>query len=102
MLALSPPLFSTFEWALEDPINHDQNINICREAELLDSLLHFPLPLPQPQVEHEKSSVFDRNTGDVMAVKKINHNASERDRRRKINSLFSSLRSLLPASDQTV
>lgn len=101
MLALSPPLFSTFEWALEDPINHDQNItNICRETELLDSLLHFPLP--RPQVEHEKSSVFDRNTGDVMAVKKINHNASERDRRRKINSLFSSLRSLLPASDQTV
>ncbi|KAJ6700146.1 ACHAETE-SCUTE TRANSCRIPTION FACTOR-RELATED [Salix purpurea] len=32
-------------------------------------------------------------------VKKLHHNASERDRRKKINSLYSSLRSLLPASD---
>ncbi|EEF30835.1 DNA binding protein, putative [Ricinus communis] len=33
-------------------------------------------------------------------VKKLNHNASERDRRKKMNTLYSSLRSLLPASDQ--
>jgi len=35
-------------------------------------------------------------------VKKLNHNASERDRRKKINSLYSSLRSLFPASDGMV
>ncbi|CAH2074211.1 unnamed protein product [Thlaspi arvense] len=32
--------------------------------------------------------------------KKLNHNASERDRRRKLNSLYSSLRALLPPSHQ--
>ncbi|EFH49396.1 predicted protein [Arabidopsis lyrata subsp. lyrata] len=32
--------------------------------------------------------------------KKLNHNASERDRRRKLNALYSSLRDLLPLSDQ--
>ncbi|MED6184704.1 hypothetical protein PIB30_050081 [Stylosanthes scabra] len=34
-------------------------------------------------------------------AKKLNHNASERHRRKKINALYSSLRSLLPLSDQT-
>ncbi|KAI3968275.1 hypothetical protein MKX01_018578 [Papaver californicum] len=34
-------------------------------------------------------------------VKKLNHNASERDRRKKLNNLYSSLRSLLPGSDHT-
>ncbi|OMP07153.1 hypothetical protein COLO4_07587 [Corchorus olitorius] len=33
-------------------------------------------------------------------VKKLNHNASERDRRKKVNNLYSSLRSLLPAAAQ--
>ncbi|KAG7549434.1 Helix-loop-helix DNA-binding domain superfamily [Arabidopsis thaliana x Arabidopsis arenosa] len=32
--------------------------------------------------------------------KKLNHNASERDRRRKLNALYSSLRALLPLSEQ--
>ncbi|KAE8691694.1 hypothetical protein F3Y22_tig00110885pilonHSYRG00092 [Hibiscus syriacus] len=31
-------------------------------------------------------------------VKKLNHNASERDRRKKVNGLYSSLRSLLPVA----
>ncbi|CAN6830425.1 hypothetical protein HID58_058109 [Brassica napus] len=34
-------------------------------------------------------------------MKKLNHNASERERRKKINTMFSSLRSCLPASDQS-
>ncbi|KAL9681193.1 hypothetical protein QQ045_012974 [Rhodiola kirilowii] len=34
-------------------------------------------------------------------AKKVNHNASERHRRKKINELYSSLRSLLPASEQS-
>ncbi|XP_020549797.1 transcription factor ORG2-like [Sesamum indicum] len=34
-------------------------------------------------------------------VKKLNHNAVERDRRRKMNTLFSTLRSLLPSDDQS-
>ncbi|WCJ34080.1 basic helix-loop-helix (bHLH) DNA-binding superfamily protein [Euphorbia peplus] len=39
-------------------------------------------------------------TADSNMVKKLNHNASERDRRKMLNHLYSSLRSLLPASDQ--
>ncbi|KAI4381545.1 hypothetical protein MLD38_007610 [Melastoma candidum] len=39
-----------------------------------------------------------RNVG--LMVKEVNHNATERNRRRKINSLYSSLRSLLPQPDQ--
>ncbi|KAM6571669.1 hypothetical protein CsatA_015749 [Cannabis sativa] len=37
---------------------------------------------------------------DPTIIKKLCHNASERDRRKRINSLYSSLRSLLPAADQ--
>ncbi|XP_038882376.1 transcription factor ORG2-like [Benincasa hispida] len=37
---------------------------------------------------------------DLMASRRLNHNASERNRRTKINLLFSSLRSVLPPHDQ--
>lgn len=37
--------------------------------------------------------------GNGVVTKRLNHNASERDRHKKIKSLFSSLRSCLPASD---
>ncbi|OMO69276.1 hypothetical protein CCACVL1_19576, partial [Corchorus capsularis] len=50
-----------------------------------------------------KSQSIDQSaasTSNPNVAKKLNHNAKERDRRRQINSLFSSLRSLLPASDQ--
>ncbi|CAA7033963.1 unnamed protein product [Microthlaspi erraticum] len=36
----------------------------------------------------------------TVSEKKLNHNASERDRRKKLNTLYSSLRALLPASEQ--
>ncbi|ESQ40324.1 hypothetical protein EUTSA_v10014371mg [Eutrema salsugineum] len=45
----------------------------------------------------EKEEEEDRGT---VFEKKLNHNASERDRRRKLNALYSSLRALLPPSDQ--
>lgn len=35
-------------------------------------------------------------------LKKMSHNANERDRRKKLNSLYSTLRSLLPVSEQKV
>ena len=48
------------------------------------------------------STTHDITDGDPTIVKKQNHNASERDRRKKINFLYSSLRALLPAADQMV
>lgn len=39
-------------------------------------------------------------SGDAKMVKKLFHNANERDRRQKLNVLYSSLRSLLPRADQ--
>lgn len=98
MLALSP-LFSTLGWPLEDPISHEQYY-YHRQTEPYDSFLHN-FPSPQTQKNLSESTVSGTITGGQTIVKKLNHNASERDRRKKINSLFSSLRSLLPSSDQT-
>ncbi|KAL1813483.1 hypothetical protein ACET3Z_023548 [Daucus carota] len=97
MLSLSPSLFQTFGWPVEDPvINHDYN-NFYADADIQNSILHLPSTLDaQPQVGHRDSSAFE----PTAVVKKINHNANERDRRKKMNSLYSSLRSLLPASHQ--
>ncbi|GLT95823.1 hypothetical protein SLE2022_134850 [Rubroshorea leprosula] len=46
------------------------------------------------------SPSFTANNDNPTTVRKLNHNAKERERRQKINGLFSSLRSLLPASHQ--
>ncbi|CBI30114.3 hypothetical protein VitviT2T_012724 [Vitis vinifera] len=97
MLAFSPPLFSTFGWPWEDPISHEQNY-IYQETEASESFLH--LPSSEPQAELNYSTPSAAVSGNPTMVKKLNHNASERDRRKKINSLYSSLRSLLPAADQ--
>ncbi|XP_034693284.1 transcription factor ORG2-like [Vitis riparia] len=97
MLAFSPPLFSTFGWPWEDPISHEQNY-IYQETEASESFLH--LPSSEPQAELNYSTPCAAVSGNPTMVKKLNHNASERDRRKKINSLYSSLRSLLPAADQ--
>ena len=94
MLALSPTMFSTMGWPLEvEPLSHGQNYFTSE----------YPFPhqfssSPQSQVEVEWSTP----SPDPTMVKKINHNASERDRRKRINSLYSSLRSLLPMADQMV
>lgn len=71
----------------------------------------FLLPSPQswPQLlgeEGETTLLIDAidDGHDQMAgmLKKLNRNFSERDRRKKINDLYASLFSLLPAADQTV
>ncbi|KAJ6363552.1 hypothetical protein OIU78_003682 [Salix suchowensis] len=101
MLELSPTtLFSTFGWSLEEPISHEKNYSL-RDYEAPGPFTHFP-PSPPPNIrELDRSTSFTAysGSGDPDMVKKLHHNASERDRRKKINSLYSSLRSLLPASD---
>lgn len=61
------------------------------------------------QISLSHSNGTNSNTNDdqeedlgTVLEKKLNHNASERDRRRKLNGLYSSLRDLLPPSDQKV
>ncbi|KAG6771173.1 transcription factor ORG2-like [Populus alba x Populus x berolinensis] len=100
MLEFSPStLFSTFGWPLEEPISHEQNDSF-RDCETPGSFTHFPPSQPNIR-ELDRSTSFTAysGSGDPNMVKKLNHNASERYRRKKINSLYSSLRSLLPASD---
>ncbi|CAH8360426.1 unnamed protein product [Eruca vesicaria subsp. sativa] len=66
----------------------------------------FPVPNMYGVVHHHTSLVdsfssegngIDKNS---VVIKKLNHNANERNRRKKINSLFTSLRSCLPGSDE--
>ena len=100
---LSPiSLFSTFGWPLEEAISHEQHYSF-RDGETPESFTHFPPSQPDVrQLDRSTSFTAHSGSGDPSMAKKLNHNASERDRRKKINSLYSSLRSLLPASDGMV
>ncbi|CAK7340224.1 unnamed protein product [Dovyalis caffra] len=88
MLELSPnTLFSTFGWPLEEPISHVQNY-IFRDSETPESFAHDIVP-SQPDIRALDRSTSLRaysGSGDVNMAKKLNHNASERDRRKKINT----------------
>ncbi|XP_019259577.1 PREDICTED: transcription factor ORG2-like isoform X2 [Nicotiana attenuata] len=107
MLAISsPPLFSDhFCWLLEDPISHHFINTAAETSDNSAAALHSSSSSSSSQTKHCDSNKFDQiNNGEHVhqpdqMVKKLNHNASERDRRKKINSLYSSLRSLLTASD---
>ncbi|KAM0981354.1 hypothetical protein TB2_014140 [Malus domestica] len=104
MLALSPPMFSTIGWPIDqDPTSHDyykDHITTTNDQTAESSSLRI-LPSGRPQSELDVSTPSTTIRGECSSVspvaKKLNHNASERDRRKKINSLYSSLRSLLPA-----
>ncbi|KAJ4845665.1 hypothetical protein Tsubulata_003552 [Turnera subulata] len=126
-----PPLWSCFGWPQEDPMSHHHqqsyydtnNYNIPPGDDHIESgssgypFLDFPPPPPISEIQqliqyddHHHSSQSppslttpqSNNSEQLQVVeKKLSHNASERDRRKKINYLYSSLRSLLPPSDQT-
>ncbi|KAK6923422.1 Myc-type, basic helix-loop-helix (bHLH) domain, partial [Dillenia turbinata] len=105
MVSLSSPLFSsTSAWPLEDPTSQDfqnvQNLHL-KEIETCVSSLHFPPYFPKldDQVLTNQSQTLGSHNSLKM-VKRLSHNASERDRRKKINNLYSSLRSHLPNTDQ--
>ncbi|CAH8363360.1 unnamed protein product [Eruca vesicaria subsp. sativa] len=108
MCALVPPVFPNFGW----PSTGEYESNYYLAGENLDDFTFLDLPAPATyEVEHHKeihemlgvsvSSEGNEIANNPVVTKKLNHNASERDRRKKINSLFSSLRSCLPASDQS-
>lgn len=114
MQTLSPTLFSTtYGWPSENNStqNHQQDFNdiyMDVEANSYNPLLDI-LSCDQSQQNSAPNSwssrgATDGNTADPMKVsKKLNHNASERDRRKRVNELYEYLRSLLPISaDQKV
>ncbi|XP_074352730.1 transcription factor ORG3-like [Apium graveolens] len=99
MLTLSPPLFPSFGWPLVDDLNiisQDQNEYFVGNFGYIDTTSSGVLPSPQ-STNYEPIGGGINPTG---LVKKLNHNASERDRRKKINNLYSSLFSLLSDSNR--
>ncbi|XP_035843437.1 transcription factor ORG2 [Helianthus annuus] len=106
MLALSPPLFSTtYGWPFDGLITQNLQQD-CNEANSYNPLLDCPSNI---QIQHDfapenslsmssKEAVNGNNDDPMKVAKKLNHNASERDRRKRVNELYSFLRSLLPLS----
>ncbi|KAL5059237.1 hypothetical protein RYX36_030841 [Vicia faba] len=104
MVAFCSPQFSysNMGWLLQE-LEPAESLNISHNEKSYANDLEYSLPqyhqfssLKQQQVEIQTPPPSPK-----FMVKKLNHNASERDRRKKINSLISSLRSLLPNEDQT-
>ncbi|CAH1429613.1 unnamed protein product [Lactuca virosa] len=110
MLSLSPLFSTTYGWPSEDPIQNNvqrdcNDISIEAEANSCKSLLDFDT---YEDIQHDFSAENSNSSGGFVngylanpMVKKLNHNASERHRRKRVNELYGFLRSLLPiSSDQ--
>ncbi|KAL2226032.1 transcription factor ORG2 [Sesamum indicum] len=107
MLDISPQ-FCSMGWLLEeeDPMfNHDQENGLnylSRERpETSAGSIDLHSPCKNGEFNNEGFHEGDDHESNNKMAKKLNHNASERDRRKRMNSLYSSLRSLLPPEDQT-
>ncbi|CAA0400551.1 unnamed protein product [Arabidopsis thaliana] len=86
--SFSPTLhFPSFLYPLDDSKSHNINLHHM-------SLSH------RNNTNSNSNNDQEEDRGTVVLEKKLNHNASERDRRRKLNVLYSSLRALLPLSNQ--
>ncbi|KAJ9543966.1 hypothetical protein OSB04_023673 [Centaurea solstitialis] len=105
MMLVSPPLFSTtYGWPLEDLITTNLKQD-CNEANSYHSILDLP-SFDQyhqdfaPEKSNLSGGAVNGGTLDNTSIvgKKLNHNASERDRRKRVNDLYIFLRSLLPVS----
>ncbi|ESQ44378.1 hypothetical protein EUTSA_v10006189mg [Eutrema salsugineum] len=105
MCALVPPMFPNFGWPTTGEY---ESYYLAGENLNNGTFLDFPVPETYGVAHHDQdslrasvSSEGNEIDNNPVVIKKLNHNASERDRRKKINSMFSSLRSCLPASDQS-
>ncbi|CAH2063906.1 unnamed protein product, partial [Thlaspi arvense] len=104
MCALVPPLFPNFGWP---STGEYESYYLAGENLNNGTFLEFPVPETYGVTPHQDSlgvsvsSEGNEIDNNPVVIKKLNHNASERDRRKKINSLFTSLRSCLPASDHS-
>ncbi|KAJ0235744.1 Myc-type [Hirschfeldia incana] len=101
MRALDPQLFPNCGRASRGEY---ESYNLVRDNYNISTFLDFPVPKTYGVVHHHTSlgvSVSSEGNGinnNSVVIKKLNHNANERNRRKKTNSLFSSLRSCLPSS----
>ncbi|XP_073285128.1 transcription factor ORG2-like isoform X2 [Primulina huaijiensis] len=93
--------FSGFGWPLENLIGHDDYVSGEKFSDQnSDSIDLQCSPAGQDHMTGEFSEF--RKLGDTTKIfKKLNHNASERDRRKKMNTMYSTLRALLPPEDQS-
>jgi hypothetical protein len=98
MLASQPSSFSSIAYwpNLQDTITHQHNnYHIYTQTnEASESLVDHCPPF---QLDHFTPSTSI--SSNPTTVQKLCHNARERTRRRRINVLFSTLRSVLPAAD---
>ncbi|KAL2320690.1 hypothetical protein Fmac_029659 [Flemingia macrophylla] len=101
MVALfSPPMISAMEWLLEEePLSYNRSYLYKDDAFSEHSSPYGFCSALEAQVEVGRCT--NAPSSDPAMVKKLSHNASERDRRKKVNHLVSSLRLLLPVADQT-
>ncbi|KAJ4723542.1 Transcription factor ORG2 [Melia azedarach] len=106
MCTLTPPAFANLGWPSEQyPVTNHRHQQ--QQEDYYDSYRETNTDrdhqylTTQPQIQLDRSASFCANTGDAAVAKKLYHNASERDRRKKMNGLYSALRSLLPDANQT-
>ncbi|CAN7061657.1 hypothetical protein Bca4012_095477 [Brassica carinata] len=105
MHALGSLLFPNSGWA---PTVECESYKLVGDNHNNDTFLDFPVPKTYGVVHHQTTSlgvpVLSEGNGlnnNSVVIKKLNHNANERNRRQKANALFSSLRSCLPSSYQS-
>ncbi|KAG2258266.1 hypothetical protein Bca4012_021604 [Brassica carinata] len=102
MDAFAPALFPTYGWTGEY-----ESYSVVGDNNNNGTFLDFPVPNTYGLV-HPQTSLVDSVSSEGMGIdkhsvviKKLNHNANERNRRKKTNYLFSSLLSCLPDTDET-
>ncbi|XP_016456084.1 transcription factor ORG2-like [Nicotiana tabacum] len=87
------------EWSFEEAQNYDQQNNNILQNEITNDLFEgLPIDHNSPssyQQQYSKEKSFDNS----LMAKKLSHNASERNRRKKMNFLYSTLRSLIPPAN---
>ncbi|XP_049402346.1 transcription factor bHLH100-like [Solanum stenotomum] len=112
------PTMNSIGWSFEEPLSYDDyqkntttitmpqfqtdQTNKLFEGLRVDNTTDLPLSHHQQQ-QCLKESEFDVDELGVersLMEKKLNHNASERNRRKKMNFLYSTLRSLLPPTNK--
>ncbi|KAF3519655.1 hypothetical protein DY000_02058976 [Brassica cretica] len=99
MCALGSPLFPNFGW---ESTGEYESYNIVGDNNSLTFRYRRRMEWVHRQTSLgvAVSSEVNGIDNNSVVIKKLIHNANERNRRKKTNSLFSTLRSCLPGSDE--